>query len=143
MPRTNSTSWIVDDLEDLWLHFWFPIDPLHSGLKNSVWMNLLSRVWQYRKGEGCEATLGKLSQSIIKEVSYKLLLKFKFWQSCSKCYLTRWISPDWDFHSHTLNSSFKARTSMTQCNYNWKNFDTKFCQKKISCKTVHPTNEND
>lgn len=31
-------------------------------------MNLISRLWQYREGEGCEATLGKLSQPIVKEV---------------------------------------------------------------------------
>lgn len=31
-------------------------------------MNLISRLWQFREGEGCEATLGKLSQPIVKEV---------------------------------------------------------------------------
>lgn len=31
-------------------------------------MNLISRLWQYREGEGCEATLGKLSQPIVKEI---------------------------------------------------------------------------
>ena len=64
-------------------------------------MNLLSREWQYREGEGCEATLGKLSQPIVEQVSYEFLLKFKFWQSHSKCCLTPWISIDRYSHCHT------------------------------------------